>query len=1749
MSMSRPWPALWVGISVLVLSAATASAGTLTVQTGSGSFPDTLVNTTAPMQTITIVNNGTDTVVTAVTEGTPNCDQFTASIPGGVTLGNNDTLVVTVTFTPTSTGAKTCGVLVEADAPAADLALGLDGDGIAPVMTTSADEIDFAGVAVTAGTSTQSFTVTNEGTATLNVDDIVESGAHGADFSFTTSEPLPAALAPDDILTVMVTFNPTAEGIRTATLTVEGDAPGDLTDTVDLTGTGQVRRITTSADLVFTAVSGSSDVDTIVVGNSGQIPLSLQSAAITGGSWFTFTNSPQASCAGSQSCDYSPDISINASATRNVGIQCVPPTGASGMQTATVTFTSNSDGTGSDNTVGLTCTASKPDIALSVAAFDFPNTNVGSNTTTTAIAVMNTGGAPLIFDITFTGANPGDFTYVNPQCVAVTSPCTINPGGMRTFTVRFTPGADGARSADMNFNSNDQDPGDATVQVELTGTGLGAEIVRTTASPMAFGAVPIGSFAELPLTVRNDGNVDLSVSALSVPNAVYTFTPAVPQTIPAGMTRTFTVRCTPTARQNYNGNLIATNNSYNTPSLSTAATCQGVSADLKVDNLDVADFDFGDQPEGSGPHTHPIVLRNAGELAANNITASFTVATAGYSIDPATPVPATLAAGGTANITVRFTPTATAQGGDVDLEFNADPQASFTPSLEDAELHLHGNAQSNGIDVDPGTVTFADTRWDQNSTETFLIANTGESTFDVTSLMLSNTIDFAVTQIAIDRDGNGSRETTQTTFAAFELLGGGDALVTVRFQPNDDMLGNLTGEILVVCDLAEDNMRTVTLSGNSVSPDLEVEPGMIVDFGNVDIDGDPATVVLSLNNVATSGTMNVNGNSGFAAPFTASGFTAGAVAPGASNTTTITYTPTVEADDELIVTYNVVGLFPMAGPTAVMITLRGRGTDRHIEAPGEVTFPPTYRHPTVPPELDVTIANTGLAALNLSAVMLSTDMPFELVNGDPVEVPGETSTTFRVRFNPTTAATFDEQLVVTHDDNGAPGAPMAIVNLHGMSIDREVMYIPTRNIGTAIVGSELRSEDLIELINQSNATDHPTTFSVRALEVADTSGVLVVDAAADRQIPAGETARFGATFTPVTAGPFTTTVAIFLDGDPAPHGTVTVTGHAVEVELQGGGCAAGGGAGGGATVLVIAGLAFALRRRRFLPARHAGAVLAIAVVAVAPAARADVTVQSFHPLPSIEDDLFEVESATVGEANAWAAGLAFTYAMDPLVSTITNCGGSCPDGVAVGDTASLVKQQSVLTVGGAYALAGRFELGLAVPLMMQSGDETMLGAAADGNTLGDIAAHGKVQLLRVGRFALGAAAVVTAPTAKDGEYAGYSGPSGSIELLTSYRARRLLVSLNAGFLGRETEEFATAAQGSAVTFGGGLGFRLLPALWLAAEVFGDRVVVDGGQTSVQALGGLRVRLDTFTIGLGGGAGLNKGIGVPKARGFLLLSYSPRMRPQEAIRPPPPPPDTRDTDGDGIRNVEDQCPNEAEDTDLFEDHDGCPDFDNDADGIADLADQCDDEAEDVDGFQDGDGCVDADNDGDGIADKSDVCPNELEDKDAHADLDGCPDDDNDHDGVADAQDKCVNQAESINGNKDDDGCPDRGDGLVLLAADRIELLDSVRFTGTTAKLGKGSDNVLGQVAATLRANPDIVRISVRAHVHPRWTRERDQTLSDDRAKAVRDWLVQWGIAPDRIDVRGFGSDKPLVKTAKKAEQINDRIEFIIMERTQ
>jgi outer membrane protein OmpA-like peptidoglycan-associated protein len=251
----------------------------------------------------------------------------------------------------------------------------------------------------------------------------------------------------------------------------------------------------------------------------------------------------------------------------------------------------------------------------------------------------------------------------------------------------------------------------------------------------------------------------------------------------------------------------------------------------------------------------------------------------------------------------------------------------------------------------------------------------------------------------------------------------------------------------------------------------------------------------------------------------------------------------------------------------------------------------------------------------------------------------------------------------------------------------------------------------------------------------------------------------------------------------------------------------------------------------------------------------------------------------------------------------------------------------------------------------------------------------------------------------------------------------------------------------------------------------------------------------------------------------------------------------DRDHDGIMDDADACPDVPEDKDGFQDTDGCPDEDNDQDGILDKVDHCPDVPEDKDGFEDTDGCPDDDNDKDGIPDKADKCPNVAEDKDNFEDDDGCPEPDNDKDGIPDAQDLCPNEPETVNGYADTDGCPD--EDQVRVVGDKIVLDDRVHFYVNSFVIRKVSYPLLTRLAKLIADHPEYVHVSVEGHADDRGPDNFNQKLSEDRARAVMEFLVKQGISQERLSSMGFGSTRPLVdKKSEYALLLNRRVEFTV-----
>jgi outer membrane protein OmpA-like peptidoglycan-associated protein len=259
---------------------------------------------------------------------------------------------------------------------------------------------------------------------------------------------------------------------------------------------------------------------------------------------------------------------------------------------------------------------------------------------------------------------------------------------------------------------------------------------------------------------------------------------------------------------------------------------------------------------------------------------------------------------------------------------------------------------------------------------------------------------------------------------------------------------------------------------------------------------------------------------------------------------------------------------------------------------------------------------------------------------------------------------------------------------------------------------------------------------------------------------------------------------------------------------------------------------------------------------------------------------------------------------------------------------------------------------------------------------------------------------------------------------------------------------------------------------------------------------------------------------------------------------------KDSDGDGIPDDVDKCPNAAEDKDGFQDEDGCPDPDNDGDGIADGADKCPLEAEDHDGYQDEDGCPEPDNDGDAIPDAVDHCPNEAEDKDGFQDEDGCPDPDNDGDGIPDGQDKCPTQQETKNGYQDEDGCPDEVPAKIKKFTGVIQ---GINFKVNSAELLPNSNKVLDQAIAVMKEFPEM-KLEIQGHTDDQpiakgGTFADNQALSQARAESVAAYFTKNGIDQSRITAKGYGDSAPVenpkdLKGGKlnAARAKNRRVEF-------
>jgi OOP family OmpA-OmpF porin len=335
-------------------------------------------------------------------------------------------------------------------------------------------------------------------------------------------------------------------------------------------------------------------------------------------------------------------------------------------------------------------------------------------------------------------------------------------------------------------------------------------------------------------------------------------------------------------------------------------------------------------------------------------------------------------------------------------------------------------------------------------------------------------------------------------------------------------------------------------------------------------------------------------------------------------------------------------------------------------------------------------------------------------------------------------------------------------------------------------------------------------------------------------------------------------------------------------------------------------------------------------------------------------------------------------------------------------------------------------------------------------------------------------------------------------------------------------------------------------------------------TEVNYLGELGIRFpvtDNLSLGINGGVQISpndwlddKALGVNNDMFYTIMggiSYSFLTE--------------YDTDGDGVVDSKDLCPNTPAGVKV--DEFGCP-LDSDKDGIPDYLDECPGtpKGAPIDKV----GCP-LDSDGDGIPDYTDLCPNTP--KGVEVDEYGCPFD-LDGDGVPDYLDKCPNTPHDVEVDKN--GCPldedldgvpdyldqcpgtppgaqvdDKGCELVIAPPpppvpernpEQLVLSSETSFEFNCAKLKPTAYPELDKLLEQMKKYPTS-RWRIEGYTDNVGSEEGNIKMSQMRAESVLNYFVSRGIPKGRFEVAGMGSKNPVAyNSTPEGRAKNRRVEI-------
>jgi outer membrane protein OmpA-like peptidoglycan-associated protein len=120
-------------------------------------------------------------------------------------------------------------------------------------------------------------------------------------------------------------------------------------------------------------------------------------------------------------------------------------------------------------------------------------------------------------------------------------------------------------------------------------------------------------------------------------------------------------------------------------------------------------------------------------------------------------------------------------------------------------------------------------------------------------------------------------------------------------------------------------------------------------------------------------------------------------------------------------------------------------------------------------------------------------------------------------------------------------------------------------------------------------------------------------------------------------------------------------------------------------------------------------------------------------------------------------------------------------------------------------------------------------------------------------------------------------------------------------------------------------------------------------------------------------------------------------------------------------------------------------------------------------------------------------------------------------------------------------------VVIIQKDKIVVKKKIHFASGRTRIIVDSLATLDEVIDVLVNHSEIKKVRIEGHTDSVGRDSHNLSLSQKRAEAVREYLVQQGIAASRLTAKGFGETKPIApNSTRRGREQNRRVEFVILE---